>query len=258
MDSIDEKLVAKGAGSFTIEFCMCHSVYSSHPDRQGDCYKCIQFALCACAGLSFFVQRFSACLVQLCGLCSEGSSSTFETATSLNLAVGLPVHTPLSNETVIPQACSWETGRNVASSTTSNVVLAIDIETGADELGFPASHSQTITALTDVCDDNSMNAETGFAIAPARSLSAAVLERIEMNKQAALQRRKAAENAAKSQRQNECVTSVAAAAPHDAGFQSASAVLQPSAIISDANQLKRSTKRHWITLGAVSDDGNDS
>lgn len=211
MEAIDEKIIAKGAGFFPTH-SVCAFVHLIHSERQGDCYKCIQFALCACAGLSFFVERFSACLSQLCT--SEGneenSKNEFQSAAALGKAAHLPA----------PADASSKLASSTVQSRTSNVC--------------------------------------GPATAPVQGLPPALLARIEASKQAALQRRKAAEAASAVQVQSESGSfAAAAAAPHDAVRPPAVEVLPPFAAAPDAKEVWRSAKRHWGELGAVSDDGND-
>jgi hypothetical protein len=121
--------------------------------------------------------------------------------------------------------------------------------------------AQTIAALPGVFDALT-HVATGFPVSHASSLPPAVLARIEANKQAALQRRKAAEGAANLQRQNEsavarAITGALVTLANDSGCSPVACVLPPSVAQSDANQVKRSIKRHWGALGAVSDDGDD-
>ena len=120
--------------------------------------------------------------------------------------------------------------------------------------------AQTIASVPTV-SGASTNVATGPPISSASSLPPAVLARIEANKQAALQKRKAAEDAANAQRLNESVAISANGArvtlPHDSGRPPSVNVLPPSLEQSGANQTKRTLKRHWGALGAVSDDGDD-
>ncbi len=133
---------------------------------------------------------------------------------------------------------------------------------GADQQTFEVASPlvQTISSVPTV-SGASTNVATGPPISSASSLPPAVLARIEANKQAALQKRKAAEDAANAQRLNESVAISANGAlvtlPHDSGRPPSVNVLPPSLEQSGANQTNRTLKRHWGALGAVSDDGDD-
>lgn len=98
--------------------CFCSTV---SPDRQGDCYKYIQFVLCACAGLSFFVERFSASLNQLSH--SIYGEQNFGTKSAPETALGNFENQPAGMEPL---------HRKMAKTTTSNVVLVIKIEVAGD------------------------------------------------------------------------------------------------------------------------------
>ncbi len=88
---------------------------------------------------------------------------------------------------------------------------------------------------------------------PASSLSPAVLARIEANKHAAIQKRKAAESAASLQRHDDTAAASARSAPA-AGAPSAS---EQHPCAAPAVKVAVSVKRHWGALGAVSDDCDD-
>jgi hypothetical protein len=104
--------------------------------------------------------------------------------------------------------------------------------------------AQTIAAVPTV-SNASTNVATGPSISSASCMPPAVLARIEASKQAALQRRKAAEDAADVQRLNESVARSANGAPvtlsHDPGHSPAANVLTPSLEQSDANLTIRQT-----------------
>jgi hypothetical protein len=96
-----------------------------------------------------------------------------------------------------------------------------------------------------------VNAAASHAITPTSSLPPAVLERIEANKLAAMQRRRAAENAAKLQRHDEIAALVPARSVPAADSQ------QSSVKTSAAEQMKVAVKRQWGALGAMPDDCDD-
>jgi hypothetical protein len=188
-------------------------------ERQGDCYKCIQFALCACAGLSFFVERFSDCLGALC-LEDSGSS-----APDAGAAPSVLAESP-------PGSVSAAECRGIVS---------------------PPS-----TAALPAVLNASANDATGPETSSASSLPPAVLARIEANRQAAMQRRRAAEDAANLQRECESATRASAGTPqHASGHLPAIDALTPCAVPPRANRVMLSAKRHWGAVGAVSDDGGD-
>lgn len=218
MELIDETNVAKGF--LFLMLIISRSVFGlihvCRAERQGDCYKCIQFALCACAGLSFFVERFSDCLGALC-LEDSGSSAPDAGAAPSVLAESPP-------------------GR-------------------AECLGI---FSPPSTAALPAVLNASANDASGPETSSASSLPPAVLARIEANRQAAMQRRRAAEDAANLQRQFESVTRASADTPqHASEHLPAIDALPPCAVQPRANQVRLSAKRHWGAVGAVSDDGGD-
>jgi hypothetical protein len=109
-------------------------------------------------------------------------------------------------------------------------------------------------AVLPALSHSPVNAVTGHVVTPASSsLPPAVLARIEANKQAAMQRRKAAENAASLQLHGEGCFDPGANQQHP----SAANQQHPSAATVAAEVVKVSVKRHWGTLGAVSDDCDD-
>jgi hypothetical protein len=193
------------------------------------------------------VERFSDCLGKLfCAISSDGSAE-LEPAAAVSKPVNLPVG-------------SGAEPRSFSMVATSNIALAIDIETGGDGIDVPDKLAPTMAAVPNV-SDASTNVATGPPTSSASCLPLAVLARIEANKQAALQRRKAAEDAADIKRPNESGVRSANGAlvtlSHDSGRSPAASVLLPSLEQSDANQTKCPIKRHWGALGAVSDDGDD-
>jgi hypothetical protein len=110
--------------------------------------------------------------------------------------------------------------------------------------------SQAVAAFSAV-SHAPVIAATGHVITPASSLPPEVLARIEANKQAAMQRRKAAECAANLQRHGE------GTALASARFAPAAIEQCPSAATAAAEGVKVAVKRHWGALGAVSDDCDD-
>jgi hypothetical protein len=183
------------------------------------------------------VERFSDCLRQLFRSISSEGSAELGLAAAVSGVFKPPVPAAVSSESVNSPA-----GR------------------GADQQTFEVASplAQTISSVSTV-SGASTNVATGPPISSASSLPPAVLARIEANKQAALQKRKAAEDAA--QRLNESVAISAnctlVTLPHDSGRPPSVDVLPPSLEQSGANQTKRTFKRHWGALGAVSDDGDD-
>ena len=83
-----------------------------------------------------------------------------------------------------------------------------------------------------------------------------VLARIEANKQAALQRRRAAEAAASSER---CWELQPASASHVQAVthQCTSVQLQQASAQNGGSETRQPAKRHWVSLGAVADDQDD-
>jgi hypothetical protein len=218
MELIDETNVAKGFLLSMLIFwrSVFGLIHVCLTERQGDCYKCIQFALCACVGLLFFVERFSDCLSTLfCSLCREDDGSTAPDAAT------------------VPSVLA-ESPPGMGSAAKYREIISP-----------PSTASAALPAVLNV----SANDATGPVTSSGSSLPPAVLARIEANKQAAMQRRRAAEDAANLQRQCESVAGTSAETVQHALGQPAA---QPS-----ANQVRLSAKRHWGAVGAVSDDGGD-
>lgn len=128
-----------------------------------------------------------------------------------------------------------------------------------EEHSFEATNPPSqISAPLPVVSSASANVATGSLTSSTSSLPSEVLLRIEANKQAALQRRKAAEDAANLQRQDESATHASLQARgHDSARPPAGDQQPPSVVQSDTNEPRRSVKRHWGVLGAVPDDEDD-
>jgi len=80
-----------------------------------------------------------------------------------------------------------------------------------------------------------------------------VLLRIEANKQAALQRRRAAEAL---QQRDGGASPISTSQAHPVSLQS-TVQLQPAVAPADASETRQPAKRHWGLLGAVADDEDD-
>jgi hypothetical protein len=128
-----------------------------------------------------------------------------------------------------------------------------------EEHSFEATNPPSqITAPLPGVSSASANVTTGSLTSSTSSLPSEVLLRIEANRQAALQRRKAAEDAANLQRQDESATHASLEARgHDSARPPAGDQQPPSVSQSDTNEPRRSVKRHWGVLGAVPDDEDD-
>ena len=150
-----------------------------------------------------------------------------------------------------------------ANSATAALEPAVALSKLANSTGGEHSFEATnppsqITAHLPVVSSASANVATGSLTSSTSSLPSEVLLRIEANKQAALQRRKAAEDAANLQRQDESATHASLQAHGlESGRPPAGDQLPPSVVQSDINEPRRSVKRYWGVLGAVPDDEND-
>ena len=113
--------------------------------------------------------------------------------------------------------------------------------------------SQAVSVLPIVSNASSITAN-GSLLPSSSSLPSDVLARIEANKQAALQRRRAAEDFAKLHQQDGGGSHAVLPDALELGRQPALDQPLQSVLQSGANERKQSAKRHWGSLGAVADE----